>query len=306
MIGPAGDRAPIVSVIIVFWNEASFIAQAMDSVLAQTYDDWELILVDDGSTDASTRVAQQYARQHPRKVRYFEHPLHENRGMSASRNLGLRHARGRYVGFLDADDAWFAQTLEEQVSTLEAWPKAAMVYGPLEWWYSWTGKPADAGRDRVEELGVPSDSLVKPPTLLALFLRDKAAVPSGMLIRREVVERVGGFEDQFRGEYEDQVFCAKVCLRELVFASSRCWYRYRQHENSAVAVGLRTGATHAARLTFLSWLAGYLRRQKVRSIAIWWAFRLELWRLTHPRLFALADRAGRMVGRLAARVPNRA
>jgi glycosyltransferase involved in cell wall biosynthesis len=85
------------------------------------------LLVDDGSTDASTKIARRYAEQYPERVRYLEHDGHQNRGMSASRNLGIRHAKGKYIGFLDADDVWLPEKLAEQTTILSLYPDAAMV-----------------------------------------------------------------------------------------------------------------------------------------------------------------------------------
>src|SRR5262245_29470593 len=110
-----GSRQPLVSVIIIFLNAERFIQEAIESVFAQTYKHWELLLVDDGSTDGSTEIGRQYAAHDPEKVRYLEHEAHENRGMSASRNLGIRDARGKHIAFLDADDVWFSNILAEQV-----------------------------------------------------------------------------------------------------------------------------------------------------------------------------------------------
>jgi glycosyltransferase involved in cell wall biosynthesis len=289
---------PLVSVVIIFLNAERFIREAIESVFAQTYRPWELLLVDDGSTDEGTAIARRYAQQNPDRVRYLDHPGHLNRGTGASRNLGLQEARGRYVGFLDADDVWFPNVLMEQVALLEAHPDVAMLYGPILWWYSWTGRPEDQGRDYIESLGVPPDSVIQPPRLLPLFLRNKAAVPSGILVRRQITERVGGFEDEFRGEYEDQAFCAKICLAAPVFSSGQCWYRYRQHPDSCVATGQQTGLTHAARLAFLSWLARYLADQNVRDRRVWRALELEFWRFRHPRAFRLLRRAENFIDRL--------
>lgn len=297
---PANGR-PCVSVVIIFLDGGDFLAEAIASVLAQQYDDWELLLVDDGSTDRSSTVARTHAEARPDRIRYLEHPGHGNRGMSAARNLGIRHARGRYVAFLDADDVWFPQTLAEQVRVLEARPEAAMVYGPLQWWYSWSGRAEDAGRDHVEQLGVPGDTLIEPPTLVPLFLQDRAAVPSGLLVRREAIDRVGGFEEAFRGEYEDQVFCAKICLAAPVFAASRCWYRYRQHPGSSVAVGLRTGQTRHARALFLRWLARYLTEQGIEQGAVWQALRSELRQARYATVRGLLARGGRTFRRIRRR-----
>lgn len=278
------DHRPLVSVIVIFLNAERFIREAIDSVISQTYTGWELLLVDDGSMDQSTNIARNIAGQYPGKIHYLEHTGHQNLGMSASRNLGIRHSRGELVAFLDADDVWFPNILKEQVTIMEAHSEAAMVYGPLFWWYSWTGLPEDQGRDSIEKLGVPANTLIAPPGLLPLFLLNKATVPSGMLVRRTAIDRVGGFENAFRGEYEDQVFCAKICLNMPVYASSRSWYRYRQHPGSSVAVGLQTGQTRQARLVFLNWLARYLREQRNNDAFVWRALRHELWRAKHPRL----------------------
>src|ERR1019366_1027700 len=87
----------LVSTIIIFLDAERFLAEAVESVLAQTYPTWELWLVDDGSTDRSSQLAHDFAAKYPDRIQYLEHPGHENRGKSASRNLGLRPAPGEYV-----------------------------------------------------------------------------------------------------------------------------------------------------------------------------------------------------------------
>ena len=277
---------PLVSVVIIFLDAERFIDEAVQSVLAQSYPNWELVLVDDGSTDASTAIARQYASSTPERIRYAEHPDHENRGMAASRNLGVRRSSGEYVALLDADDVWLPDKLARQVVVLETEPRAAMVYGPAEWWYSWTGRPADAGRDFVHELGVEPNAPIEPPTLLARFLADEGISPCtcSMLIRREAFDAVGGFEEAFRGLYEDQAFCAKLCLESTVIAAGECLYRYRQHPNSALYVAARVGTLQAARATFLEWLESYLASRRVPDG--------ELWRVLERERHTLHGRPG--------------
>src|SRR5260370_40898850 len=96
----------LVSVVVAFYNAERFLAEAIDSVLAQTYTRWELLLVDDGSSDSGQEIARRYATQYPGRIQCLEHPGHRNLGMCTSRNLGARHSRGEYIAGLDSDDVW--------------------------------------------------------------------------------------------------------------------------------------------------------------------------------------------------------
>lgn len=258
--------------------------EAIESVLAQSYEDWEILLVDDGSAGESTGQAQQYARQYPGKVRYLDHRGHRNRGLSASRNLGIEQARGQYIALLDADDVWFPHKLEQQVAILESCPEAAMLYGNTEYWYSWTGN-AEERRDFVPRLGLKPNTLIDPPTLLPSFLRGDAAVPCtcSLLVRREVFDDIGGFEAAFPNMYEDQVFYSKVCLAAPVFVADTCWDRYRQRPESICAVAEKTGQAHTARLIYLRWLEQYVSAQQNEDPEVWKALRAELRRCNSAR-----------------------
>ncbi|TKB70433.1 MAG: glycosyltransferase family 2 protein [Nitrospira sp.] len=98
------ESQPLISAIIIFLNGEAFMREAIESVFAQTYRNWELLLVDDGSTDQSAEIAKEYAERYAGKVTYLEHPGHWNLGMSAARNLGIKAAKGKYIAFLDCDD----------------------------------------------------------------------------------------------------------------------------------------------------------------------------------------------------------
>jgi glycosyltransferase involved in cell wall biosynthesis len=283
------NNKAMVSSIIIFFNGEKFIGAAIESIFAQNYENWELLLVDDGSTDGSTAIAQAYAADYPDRVRYLEHPDHQNRGMSAARNLGIKHARGDYIAFLDADDIWLPHKLAEQVSMIDAHPEAAMIYGRTQIWYSWTGRVEDAQRDCMLDLGVTPDTLVQPPTLLLLLLENKVQTPTtcNALVRREVFERYGGFQDAFRGMFEDQAFFTKVCLNAPVFVANACWARYRQHPESCCAVAERTGTDYMARLPLLRWMNDYFTIQAVSDRRVWKALYRELWPYQHPTLHRL-------------------
>jgi glycosyltransferase involved in cell wall biosynthesis len=272
------DSPSLVSVISIFFNEGRFLRDAIESVLKQTYTRWELLLVDDGSGDGSTAIAQDYAAHYPDKIKYLEHKGHQNHGASPSRNLGIRHSRGDYIAFLDADDVWLPNKLKEQLAILHAQPEAGMVYGATEYWHSWTGNPEDAGRDYVPDLGIQADTLVKPPTLLTRYLESKALTPcpSDILLRRHILERVGGFEENFTGIrqlYEDQAFLAKVYLTTPVFVASSCWDRYRLHPDSCVSRVERANLKYDVGLFYLNWLENFLAKEGINNPDIQMALR---------------------------------
>lgn len=290
---------PLVSVITIFLNAEQFIQAAIQSAIFQTYDNCELLLVDDGSTDGSSAIARQYARQYPEKVRYLEHDGHQNRGMSASRNLGIRNALGKYITFLDSDDICLPQKIQQQVAIIESQPEAGFICSPAKWWYSWTGHPKDIPRDFVQKLDVPHNTLVQPPTLLLLFLQDEWASLHDVLIRREVVEALGGYEESFRGMYEDQAFHAKLCLKSPVFVSSQCWYWYRQHALACTYVSHNIEQTYnIARQTFLHWLEEYLIQQKVHNTDVWKVVQKQLFPYRYPLLYRMSCRTHDLANRV--------
>lgn len=278
---------PLVSIVLIFLNEGRFIEEAIDSVLTQTYTAWELFLVDDGSTDESSVIAQNYAQRWPGKIYYLEHPNHANRGMSASRNLGIHHARGKYVAFLDADDVWLPQKLEQQVALLETHLEAAFVCGRAQWWFSWTGKEEDRDRDFIQPLDLPLNTIVKPPTVFLSFLQNEEASLCDLMVRRESLNQVGGYEESFKGLYEDQAFHTKLCLTYPVFIASDCWYRYRQHPNSCCYVTDSIGQWSAARLTFLNWIEQYIAQQGLKNPTLLKTLRQEIFPFRHPLWYKL-------------------
>lgn len=284
-------KKPLVSIITPFFNAEKFFQEAIESVLAQTYNEWELLLVDDGSTDASTAIARDYAQKYPDKIRYLEHEAHQNRGKSTSRNLGINNAQGTYIAFLDADDVYLPEKLAKQVEILEIQSETAMVYGATQYWYSWTGNQQDLSRDFLARLGVPPNRLFEPPMLFALFLKDPGIVPCtcGLMARRKAIEALGSFEESIQHLYEDQVFLAKICLEYPVFVEGGCWDKYRQHLNSSWQISLRNGAEYSARLLFLEWLERYLPERGIKNTEIWHSLHRSLFAYRHPILYKLTQ-----------------
>lgn len=274
---PGRNIPPLISVLMPVWNNERNLREAIASVQAQTQRNWELLLIDDGSEDCSLRIALECAEQDPDRIRILRHPGGENRGSSASRNLGLRHARGEFLTFLDADDVWLPHCLATQLSVVQAHPEAAMVFCAAERWCH-LDRPFDEAAARSAWWG---DNYIPPiapagaalgvlplGTLLEWYLPDESKVPCicSVFLRTGVALAVGGFDDAFRGLYDDQAFHAKVALAYPVVAHDACVARYRQHAGSCCA-GAREDAAlqQRGRTQFLEWLSRY-RRSLVRSV----------------------------------------
>jgi glycosyltransferase involved in cell wall biosynthesis len=140
---PSDRRAdgPTVSVVMAAFNEAEFIASAIESFLAQTYEDSELIVVDDASTDGTPEIVERYARRATKRIRLFR--LDARVGPARARNVALEHARGELIALLDADDLWLSTKLEEQVAILRGRPEVGLVYSYFEAFDSRTDAPID-------------------------------------------------------------------------------------------------------------------------------------------------------------------
>jgi glycosyltransferase involved in cell wall biosynthesis len=286
-------RPPTVSVIMIFLNEERFLAEAVESVFAQTFPDWELILVDDGSTDTSSAMARAYAERYPEQVRYIEHPDHANRGTAASRNLGARHARGRFLAFLDADDVYNPENLARQVEILETTPEAGMVMGKTLHWFNWPGSGAENGTDRLRKTGPLADgSLVSAPNLVPLYLSGQVETPGtcSVLIRREVFDAVGAFDESLRVMFEDAALFYKIAFQTSVYVDGACSALYRQHPASACHAANRDrqyhpilpNPTHQALLT---WLQGYAAEHGfTRNPQVQRALGRALWPYHYPLL----------------------
>jgi glycosyltransferase involved in cell wall biosynthesis len=280
---PAGS--PRVSVVAIFLNGDAFLEEAVDSVLAQTFQDFELILVDDGSTDRSPEISARYVAERPGQVIYIDHPEHRNLGMSASRNAGVRVARGELLAFIDADDVWLPEKLAEQVALFDAHPDVGLVAGATCNWSSWNG-----GSDEFVLIGHRQNELIPAPEALCYVYplgRAQAPCPSNFAVRRSAFERVNGFEADYRGPlqmYEDQAFLSKIYASSAVLFSDHTWVRYRLHDASCMAVNVRAGNYSRVRGHFLKWLEAYLLRGGGPDRAVRAALRRAKWAHRHPRL----------------------
>jgi glycosyltransferase involved in cell wall biosynthesis len=279
------DSNPLVSVIMIFLNAQSYIQEAIESIFSQRYVNWELLLIDDGSTDESTQIAKSYSAKHPDKIRYFEHLGHQNRGMSTSRNVGISHSRGTYVAFLDADDIWLPEKLERQIAIMQKHPEIEFIINPALYWnLNGTKEPQ---RMTLVEGQLPPGAWI--PKILQDG--DNAACPSSIMAQRAALVQVGGFENWAPNLVEDQVMWLKVSLEDLsLYFDPTCLNVYRIHASSC-CMAASSGRKLESHIKLYSWLIGCLKKNtKFRnrfgqylSIA-----ELKLWEILIERASQLA------------------
>ena len=173
---------PRVSVIIPSYNNANYIARAIDSVLNQTYRDFEIIVVDDGSTDNTKDIVSSY----PNPVKYLGQ---DNRGPSSARNAGIAASRGEFIAFLDSDDYFMKPNLEMKMSFLESNPRAGWIYS--DWQYvNDEGSPLKKGSSKFKY----SDKKLTGEIFEELVRSRNFISPCTVVVRRSVLDDVGHFD----------------------------------------------------------------------------------------------------------------
>src|SRR5215217_8078129 len=266
---PRGKRqagAPLVSVVIPCYNQAHFLGEAIESVLVQSHPNFEVVVIDDGSTDDTSEVAARYpgvclVRQ-------------ENQGLSGARNAGLARSEGEYVVFLDADDRLLPEALETHLEHLEAHSECAFVSGPCR---------------RITADGSP---LPTPPRLhvegdhyLVLLHRCYIWPPAVVMYRRAILETVGGFDTSLSPAADHEMYL-RIARKFPVCSHEKLVAEYRQHGASMQrnpAVMLSAAATarssqrkyirghkqyeesYKAGIRFVQWLYGDRLVDEVRA-----------------------------------------
>lgn len=174
-----------VSVIMPAYNAAAYLAEALDSVLSQTFADWEILIGDGGSTDGTAAIVEERRRTLGDRLRFFSRP---NLGIAAARNLAIRESTGELLAFLDADDVWLPQRLERGIAALDAQPEVGLLHSRVR---------------RMDRQGRP---LAPPPELPLkyvsgriaghLYTRRSHILTLTVLLRRACVDRAGLFDEQ--------------------------------------------------------------------------------------------------------------
>jgi glycosyltransferase involved in cell wall biosynthesis len=226
-----------VSVIIPAYNSASYIGETLDSVFAQTYRDFEVLVINDGSPD--TEALEAVLRPYLDRIVYLKQ---NNRGPAAARNLGIRQARGEYIAFLDSDDCWLRDYLARQMSMFDATPAPDMVSADTELF----GDSPLAGKS-FWELYPPRG----PATLKSLLTRDCAIVTSCTVARRSVLFSAGLFDEDICGPEDFDLWLRVVHSGARLALQRHVLGRRRLHGGALTAAPQRIRAEAVRVLTKL-------------------------------------------------------
>jgi len=210
---------PKVSVIIPVYNAEKFISETIESVVAQTYPDWEIIAVDDGSTDKTPEILKEYAKKLPKKVRVI---AQKNSGVSIARNNAIAVAKGEYIAFLDHDDLWMPEKLEKQVKLLDSNKALGLVYSDS---HQIDGEGNLKG-DTIFHSVKPFRGNVFNELLCINFIPCLTA-----MVRKEVLDKVGPFNPRYKVAEEYDLFL-KIAERWPVDFIEQPLAKYRFHAGS--------------------------------------------------------------------------
>jgi glycosyltransferase involved in cell wall biosynthesis len=211
--------APLVSVIIPAYNAEAFLGETLDSVLAQTYPNLEIIVVDDGSTDATPQLLEKYSD----RIRVLRQA---NAGQAAARNYGARESQGELLAFLDSDDLWDPDKIARQVALLDRFPEALAVYCDH--------RAIDAQGQPLASNAALAHPRPSGDILRALLLGPCIITPGLVLLRCTAFDAAGGFDDSplMRG-HEDYAIWLRLATQGSFIYSPDTLISYRWHKQQA-------------------------------------------------------------------------
>ena len=211
-----------VDVIIPAFNAANYLPAALDSVGSQTFDDWQIVLVDDGSTDDTAAVVAPFLERFGTKLKYIRQ---ENRGLPAARNAAVQASSSNFIALLDADDVWLPNRLAESLQALAARPNAGLAYGLITY--------MDAAGNAMETFqgnAAPFEGHVAS----RIYMRKIELPCPTITIRRSCIDEVGLFDETMRST-EDRDLWLRIALRHEVAFVPKVLAYYRVSPNSMSA-----------------------------------------------------------------------
>lgn len=204
---------PRVSVVIPTYNRQQLVIDAIESVLAQTYSNFEIIVVDDGSTDATQESIQPYLNR-------IVYEVQQNKGVAAARNAGLRLAQGELICFLDSDDLWKREKLEKQVQFVDSHPEYGLIATEIQG-INAGGEIRGGGKAEIYQIhnGMVADAL-----LFANWIQT-----STVMLQRKCLEQTGGFDEDVGQFGEDWLLWMKVAILFPIYFLPEPLVQYRFH-----------------------------------------------------------------------------
>lgn len=215
---------PRVTVVIPVYNGERYIRATLESVFAQTYQNYEIICVDDGSKDGSVAILNSYGER-------IQVIRQANTGQAGARNAGVKRGTGTYVALLDQDDLWYPWKLERQVALLEAHPEAVMAHCDMDW-IDEAGNVIQRNRVSAARMSAP-----KGLTMTRLFGWDPCIYPSTTLIRKSAFERVGGFDPEIPWYGEDIDLMLRLREEGQFLFLAETGTQYRKHSSNCSGAG---------------------------------------------------------------------
>ena len=235
------DKPPmeLISVVVPCFKVEQFLSQAIESVLSQTYSNWELVVVDDESPDRCLDIAEEYGRKDPR-IRFVRRP---NGGVSAARNTGFNAATvsSDFIVFLDPDDLLLPAALEEMSAYLRANPSVGAVVCEISDIDEYGRSLGDRRKNRWGK-GVFLPRKIKPTEPVTPFLTFFCGTGQGphTMHRRWAFEATGGWDEGFRRQQDTDLFCRLALIAPIHFLNRRL-YLYRKWKGQAVGNGAEIG-----------------------------------------------------------------
>jgi glycosyltransferase involved in cell wall biosynthesis len=253
-------KPPLISICIPAYNAERFLPAALDSVRAQRFTDWELIVTEDGSRDSTEEIVREFARTVTQSVRYDRHQ--QNLGLPATRNTGIAAARGEWIALLDADDVWTTGHLEA-AAVLSPSTSAELIHSGSVLFDSDTGGEI--------EVRAPSPRM-QAEFPRSLFYGDYQIQPSSVVLRRCLWDDVGGFDPTFRyvEDREMWIRCARTGARFIYTGLNTCLYRKHPTAMSRHGVAMALASARVFEKN-IDWEAVPSRNRHLQAADAWFA-----------------------------------
>lgn len=221
-------KKPLISIVMVNYNHEDYIKPAIESVLAQTYQNWELIVVDDGSTDRSPEILEEYAKKDPRIHVYLQK---QNRQICVVTNIGFQHVTGAYVARLDSDDLWLPDKLEKQLQFMEEHPEGSLCFTKLDIIDENEEILNDTLPDYYAAYNKRQDS--RGGWMRYFFFQGNTLIQSSLLMKREVLDSIGGFNLAYMQAHDFDFFVRAIKKYDFIFVEEPLLkYRRTKQQNS--------------------------------------------------------------------------